>query len=63
MAITPPVIQGSARRAFFRHVAIAAVLGFIGGEIWWRGYVLPRKARRDEYYRSQGVTIVHPFED
>ena len=63
MTINPPIIQGSIRKAFLKHCAIATTLGIIGGEIWYRGYVLPRRERRTEFYRSKGVTFVHPFED
>lgn len=63
MAIQPPVIKGSASRAFFKHLTISVLLAVAAGELWWRGYVVPRRMRRDEYFRKNGVTFVHPYED
>jgi hypothetical protein len=50
-----PIIEGSARRWFYKHMTISFGLGIIGAECWSRFYEIPRKAHRDAYYRSQGV--------
>lgn len=50
-----PVIEGSARRWAIKHFSIAFLIGIVGAEAWWRGYELPRKAKRDAYYQSLGV--------
>ena len=51
-----PVIAGTARRWFFLHFSIAMGLGFVFAEAWWRLYALPRRNRRDAYFREQGIT-------
>lgn len=53
-----PVIEGSARRWVTKHLSIAVVTAFVAGEIWWRGYALPRIQRRDKYYQALGVDWV-----
>lgn len=50
-----PVLEGAARRWFFKHITIATALGVLGGEIWWRGYALPRREARDKYFADLGV--------
>lgn len=50
-----PVIEGAARKWFFKHLAISSALGLVAGETWWRGYEVPRKAKRDKYYADMGV--------
>ena len=56
--MTAPVIEGTARRWFFKHLTLATLLGLSMAELWWRGYALPRRDRRDAYYRNLGVDWV-----
>ena len=53
-----PVLEGLGRRWFFKHLAMGSALGLAAGELWWRGYELPRIATRDKYYRDLGVDWV-----
>jgi hypothetical protein len=57
-----PVLEGFARRWFFKHLAISSVISLVAAEFWWRGYELPRLATRDKYYRDMGVEWVRIVE-
>lgn len=50
-----PVLEGAGRRWFLRHVGISLAVSVALAEVYWRLYALPRRNRRDEYYRRQGV--------
>lgn len=57
----PPVIEGMARRAFFKHLFIGFSIAIMGGELFWHGHVKPRQILRTQYYKEKGVEFVHPF--
>ncbi len=50
-----PILEGAGRRWFFRHLGLGIGLGVVLAEAWWRLWALPRRERRDAYYRSIGV--------
>ena len=60
--MTAPIIEGMARRWFFKHLTIASLIGFAGAELWWRGYAVPRIEKRDAYYQNMGVDWVRIVE-
>ncbi len=50
-----PVLEGAGRRWFFRHLGIGLGLGFLFAEAFWRLHAVPRRSRRDQYYKELGV--------
>jgi len=52
-------LEGAGRRWFFFHVGTATAIGLVLAEVFWHYHELPRRARRDEYYRRLGVDWVH----
>ena len=50
-----PVIEGTGRRWFFKHLAISTTLAFALAEAHERLYVRKRIAVRDKYYEDVGV--------
>lgn len=58
MARKPPVFAGAGRRWVFLNLAISVALGFTAAELYWRLYALPRREKRDKYYRDRGVDWV-----
>ena len=50
-----PVIVGTGRRWFFKHLAISSILAFTLAEAHDRLYVQKRIAIRDKYYEDLGV--------
>lgn len=50
-----PVLEGAARRWFYKHVGISMVVGIVAAEAWYRGYEIPRREKRNRYYEELGV--------
>lgn len=58
-----PIIKDMLKRKFYRSAALATGVGIVLAEIYYRGYVIPHRQRREEYFKEMGITYVHPFND
>ncbi|KAK0732982.1 hypothetical protein B0T26DRAFT_745077 [Lasiosphaeria miniovina] len=50
MAIKP--ITGMLRNRLIVNLSVALGVGVVFGELFWRGYHLPRTVARDNYYKA-----------
>ena len=55
MRIPPPVIEGLARKYFYKHLTIASIIGVAVAEGYWHFHVIPRRKKRDAFFEHFGI--------